>query len=756
VANIYDTLPGDDAPSTGGNIYDSLPGDDGSQVKTGAPEMTDSQKLVASVKPNNGVVGRNLNHAADELHEGLSSAYHTIVGGYKGLASRVTGGSWDDAADAVNAETAQTYRAPAVDMSGLPGGKEPGEIGGGAFLDTVPQATHAWAEHAADKGHAQLATALESAVPASQALAGGLGLMRGAEALPPRASAVTPRGASAAAEPAALPAAGTGSDQSLSAMHAAPDISAADPDLHAAIQSVNKPNETALERHLDAAQLPLPEGTSPLRLRKGQATGDDQQISDEKNLRADPDTQGILSDSINDQNTKLGASMSEIRRQATPDIVQRTNAEHDQAVIDAIKAHDNAMVTDTRTKYKALADANGGAIPIDTGAAISGIDSQLGHNYLTQTANENSVISPILSDLRSGAPISFERFENARTRLAELQRTNTPDGVAAGIVRNTLENLPLPPEAAPLKDLADQARAAAKARFDIIKANPAYDAAINDNVPKKQGLHVIGAPSPLAGSFLDKYATGNGATANPALVNRLKEAVPDPIVGQSIEASALNKLRDAAGIDEFGAGNFRNNQFRTAVKNLTNKGKSNALLSPESLDGIQRLDRVSGYVNNEGKASSTNRSNTMVALQRFGAVPTEVPSVTRELTAKGLDTVGDVAAGHIAGAPGVVAKRIGQGILKGRAEAKSLQAMKDAKLKFAIDATKPGAGLDYEVPAPRTARASGGRVDEDALVERLVRKWKAAKIQTDKSTKTLLQLPDAAIVRALDIAQRNI
>lgn len=53
-------------------------------------------------------------------------------------------------------------------------------------------------------------------------------------------------------------------------------------------------------------------------------------------------------------------------------------------------------------------------------------------------------------------------------------------------------------------------------------------------------------------------------------------------------------------------------------------------------------------------------------------------------------------------------------------------------------------------------RASGGKVDINSLVEKLIQRWKAAKKQTDASTKPLLKVPDAAIVKALDIAGRSI
>jgi hypothetical protein len=54
------------------------------------------------------------------------------------------------------------------------------------------------------------------------------------------------------------------------------------------------------------------------------------------------------------------------------------------------------------------------------------------------------------------------------------------------------------------------------------------------------------------------------------------------------------------------------------------------------------------------------------------------------------------------------------------------------------------------------ARASGGKVDTDMLVERLIKRWKHAKKATDETTKPLLHVPDNTIIKALDIAQEHI
>lgn len=55
----------------------------------------------------------------------------------------------------------------------------------------------------------------------------------------------------------------------------------------------------------------------------------------------------------------------------------------------------------------------------------------------------------------------------------------------------------------------------------------------------------------------------------------------------------------------------------------------------------------------------------------------------------------------------------------------------------------------------RAARATGGKVDHEVLVNRLIQRWKAAKKMNDAGTETLLKAPDASIIRALDIAGRS-
>jgi hypothetical protein len=123
--------------------------------------------------------------------------------------------------------------------------------------------------------------------------------------------------------------------------------------------------------------------------------------------------------------------------------------------------------------------------------------------------------------------------------------------------------------------------------------------------------------------------------------------------------------------------------------------------------------------------------------------------------------------GAIAGLIGETALEHAHGALAERAAMKG--APKASKLKKAAQwAAQPrvvknaATALHYtqdpsiQTTPPPIARASGGKVDEEALVTQLMKRWKAAKKATDETTKPLLKVPDAAIIKALDLAQEHL
>jgi hypothetical protein len=739
--NPFDQFDATDTPASASNPFDQFDGHP-------------SEEKLAALKPKNGAIGDSL---GNEAHAMASGMYHGAVGGYRGIGKLITGQGVDAAADAVNDETSRAYQAPdSVVKSMIESKYNP--------LNYAQEGADYLADKSADAGWSPgISTVIKSAPTALMAATGLIGLARNPRLSVGRSAPMRPNAVpDAPASPNSLApeevVSKAAAAQSMGAASTPMDLTGVTPQLRQKISSTDPDalNLEALERHRRAETLPLPDGVKPIALPKGLATRDSNQASIEYNMRDDPDTGGLIRQNIDDNSKGLGQSIGEIQRRATPDVVGRTTPEHDQTAIDAIKSQDNDMIKQNRTSYKELADAHGGTLPIDKGALGESLDSELDHEYLTDTVNESKILRPIMADIRSPKPLTFQRFESIRTRLAEVMRDGSSDGAAARIVRSQLETMPLTDEAAGLKGLADKARSGAKARFDWIDENPAVEAAVNDNVPKKNGLHVIGAKSPQAGGFLDRFATGNTQNASAAYVDRLKQSVPNPDLHDAIEGATLNKLRDSAGIDPLGEGTFKIAPFSKTVTKLGDKAP--LLMKPETLGNINHLKAVADDLGWEGAASGKNRSNTGSMLANFGALPTalpEIPSIGSSIA----HTVGEHVLGNIPGGKYVYAA--GDFMMSRRTKAKAdaakaaaEQSVKDAKLKFASDAVAPGAGIDTQPPTAPVARATGGRtgISDDELVERLMRKWRSAKRQTDESTKPLLRVPDAAIIHALKVS----
>ncbi|NBR16179.1 MAG: hypothetical protein EBU01_16610, partial [Crocinitomicaceae bacterium] len=258
-------------------------------------------------------------------------------------------------------------------------------------------------------------------------------------------------------------------------------LSVATPELQKALANIppEKVNLPTLQRHIEADTLPV-----PVRLTEGQATGDIVKLSNEQNRRGkDP----ALAQRFNEQNGQLVENLGLIREKAAPDVYGTKTIENSQGIIDAYKSMDLAKTADINKAYKALEDANGGQFPVDGKALATNAETMLGKKLKSEFLP--SSIKSQLERFKSGEPMTFEQFEAMRTNLAaEIRKAErSGDGNAAqasSIVRQALEDLPMQGSAAAaLKPLADSARSLAKQRFDMLKKDPAYKAAVDDIVP---------------------------------------------------------------------------------------------------------------------------------------------------------------------------------------------------------------------------------------------------------------------------------
>lgn len=383
---------------------------------------------------------------------------------------------------------------------------------------------------------------------------------------------------------------------------------------------INQLNMPALERHVEADTLPV-----PVRLTRGQATQDINLLSDEMNMRGkNPD----LANRFNEQNGKLIENMNAIRDKAAPDVYGTNHIENAETVINAYKALDDTRTADISAKYKALKDAAGGDFPIDGKQFAVNAEKMLGKDLKTDFLPP--AIAKQLERYKNGETMTFENFEAMRTNLAAEMRKAERSGdgnakTASSIVRTALEELPLSGEAEALKPLANEARSAAKARFDMLKKDPAYDAAVNDAVPDK---------------FINKYIIGGNKRDLEALTAQLGKGSEGH---QAVSAAVVNYLKDKAGVINDN-GNFSQAGYNKALKQLDPRLLE--LVDGETAQQLRALGNVARYTQAQPRGSYVNQSNTFVAgakemaksglektanLAGFGVIP--IGTMTREALA---------------------------------------------------------------------------------------------------------------------------
>lgn len=372
---------------------------------------------------------------------------------------------------------------------------------------------------------------------------------------------------------------------------------------------VNQINMPALERHVEADTLPV-----PVRLTRGQATQDVNLLSDEMNMRG-KNTE--LANRFNEQNGKLIENMNAIRDKAAPDVYGTNHLENADTIINSYKALDDARVSDISAKYKALRDAAGGDFPIDGKKFAENAEKMLGKELKTDFLPP--ALAKQLERYKNGETMTFEQFESMRTNLASEMRKAERSGdgnakAAASIVRTALEDLPLSGEAEKLKPLANEARSAAKARFDLLKKDPAYDAAVNDVAPDK---------------FVNKYIINGNKRDLQALVEQLGQGSEGH---QAVSAAVVNYLKDKAGVINDN-GNFSQAGYNKALKQLDPKLLE--LVDGQTAQQLKALGNVARYTQAQPRGSYVNQSNTFVA----GAKELAKSGVEKGLNAAGLGVI---------------------------------------------------------------------------------------------------------------------
>lgn len=546
-------------------------------AQTPTPTAQDALAATESATPKadafrNDPHGKGLPEVAASVVSGLGSS---VAGGLYGLYKLATTGSADEAAQAVRStQEAGTYQPKSAS------GKAAVEVLGSRAnpLNWIPEAGKKVAEKGFEAGvldpsDAALIEAGSTMLSPAALLKGGALFKRGAKPAPGETSPFGSAGSAAASNATAVKAAAEN----------------ASPQLKQVITAAKEVHPEAVKRQLEGDSLP-----EPVQLTSAQARGNVVDISNEYN------SQGKfkqISERYNEQETKLKNNINLIRDEAAPDVFGTNPTENGQALIDHYREIDNRIRADVTAKYKALEDANGGKFPVDGVAFVDAAEAALGKKLKT-----DFVPTPIARQMerfKSGEPMTFEQFEAMRTNLAAEMRKAERSGdgnaaMASGIVREALENIPLAGEASGLKGIADTARSAAKARFDLIKKDPAYKAVVDDRAK--------------ASDFINKFVVRAEPSHVQTMVQHLGEGSP---AHQTMTAGVINHLKEKSGMSGVDNGSFNQSGYNKALEQL--RPKLLTIAGAKTSGQLETLGNVARYTQELRRGNTANVSKTTIA-----------------------------------------------------------------------------------------------------------------------------------------------
>jgi hypothetical protein len=368
-------------------------------------------------------------------------------------------------------------------------------------------------------------------------------------------------------------------------------LTRATPELAAEIKKLNprEVNIEVLNRHLDADTLPV-----PMKLSEGMATRDPKLFSDEMNSRG---KNRQYADEYNRLNSQLVENIDAIKEKASPNVYGTNVVENGQSLIDAYLDIDKARKANIASKYETLKDAAGGAFPIDSKKfyenAFANLDKELKTEFLPDSIKKQ------VDGFKDGKPMTFQQFEALRTNLAtEMRKADRAgDGnaeFALSTVRQALEDLPLVNESKQLKSLADEARSAAKERFDILDSDKAYKAAVNGKV--------------YADDFINKFVVNGKKTDIDKMVNHLGV---DSQAREVMAAGIVNWLKSKSGISADGSGTFSQKGYNKALESIDPKILN--IVGAEVDQQLKQLGRTARNIQERPPGSYVNESNTLTA-----------------------------------------------------------------------------------------------------------------------------------------------
>jgi muramidase (phage lysozyme) len=349
----------------------------------------------------------------------------------------------------------------------------------------------------------------------------------------------------------------------------------------------NNPNidKEVIARHIEADKLDV-----PVRYTEGQATGNANLISMERNERG---LKPQLTETFNEQNKALTQNVEMAKDRVAEGVNTASHVEDAENLIGRVQDKADLNRQTISEAYKALDDAGGGKFPVDGKAfadnAMASLKAEDRLDYLP------SNIAKKLEDYSTGKKeMNFNLFENLRSDLANDMRKaeRAGDGTqkyVLGQVRQHLEDLPMSKEAEHLKPLADKARGLAKENFELEKSNKLYSDVINGKADTSNFIR-----QNVLNSKNKDFQTAMELVKNdPIALKHLASGTMDVIMRDSIKD-----------------GKFLSANFAKAIENLRLNGKLDALFGAKEAENLERIAKTGRIVDNRPAGSYVNESNT--------------------------------------------------------------------------------------------------------------------------------------------------
>jgi len=391
-------------------------------------------------------------------------------------------------------------------------------------------------------------------------------------------------------EPVAVPqqiAQNAGAAQTINKSVLDQAIQTATPELAAELKTVapSDLNSEALSRHLEADSLPI-----PVRLTKGQALQDPNLISKERNERG---VKEQYVEHFNQQNKDLLANAQAIKERTAPNVFTTDYVDDAGNAIVFVNDIKKANVDATRTAYKDLEALGGGKFPIN--AEEFGKNAQKALTKGEESEFLPDVFKKRIEEYANGTKeMNFDNFENLRTQIAKASRASDDGNVihALGIVRQELENIPMPGASAELKAAADKARGLAKHDFELEDTNNLYNKVVNGKADTKDFIQnfVVRSKNADFAKSLDLLKD------NPQAIEHLRSGTLDYLTREATDAS----------------GNFSTAKFNKAINKMDVDGKLDSLFGNDA-QMLRNLVKTGQYVEARPRGAFVNESNTFVA-----------------------------------------------------------------------------------------------------------------------------------------------